>query len=236
MAIGEQGVRIAEAVDHPLSCIGAYWGVGYVSLRQGDFQRAIPCLEHALDLFQVVPAPVWFSFVTSTLSLAYAMAGRRAEALKLPEQRGAWMQTRTSRTRTSRVVFFVFTEVYLRVGLLEEASAYARDALAFARTRKERGDEAWTLRLLGDIATQHEPLQHESAETYYRQALALAEELGMRPLQAHCHHGFGTLYAKIDRREQACTELSTAIEMYQSMDMTFWLPQAEAALAQVKGR
>ena len=30
---------------------------------------------------------------------------------------------------------------------------------------------------------------------YYRQALALAEELGMRPLVAHCHLSLGKLYA-----------------------------------------
>ena len=55
----------------------------------------------------------------------------------------------------------------------------------------------------------------------------------MRPLQAHCHLGLGTLYAKIGQREQARTELSTAIELYRAMEMTFWLPQAEAALAQM---
>jgi hypothetical protein len=63
----------------------------------------------------------------------------------------------------------------------------------------------------------------------------LAEELHMRPLQAHCHRDLGTLYAKTGRQEQAGAELSTAIEMYRAMDMTFWLPQAEATLAQVKG-
>ena len=58
----------------------------------------------------------------------------------------------------------------------------------------------------------------------------------MRPLQAHCHRRLGMLYTASGQREQACTELSTAIEMYTSMDMRFWLPQTEAALAQVEGR
>jgi hypothetical protein len=71
---------------------------------------------------------------------------------------------------------------------------------------------------------------------YYQQALVLAEELGMRPLQAHCHLGLGTLYTTTGQQEQARTELATAIEMYHTMEMTFWLPQAEAALAQVEGR
>jgi hypothetical protein len=55
----------------------------------------------------------------------------------------------------------------------------------------------------------------------------------MRPLQAHCHLGLGTLYAATGQREQARSALSTAVQMYRSMDMTYWMPQAEAALAQV---
>ena len=56
----------------------------------------------------------------------------------------------------------------------------------------------------------------------------------MRPLQAHCHRGLGTLYAKLGRPEQARAELAAAFELYRAMEMQFWLPQAEAALAQVR--
>ena len=55
----------------------------------------------------------------------------------------------------------------------------------------------------------------------------------MRPLQAHCHHGLGRLYGQTGRGAQARAELSTAMEMYRDMEMTFWLPQVEAALAQI---
>ena len=75
------------------------------------------------------------------------------------------------------------------------------------------------------------PRTLRQAALYYRQALALAEDLGMRPLQAHCHNGLGTLYLKTGQREQARTALSTAITLYRAMAMTFWLPQAEATLA-----
>ena len=56
----------------------------------------------------------------------------------------------------------------------------------------------------------------------------------MRPLQAHCHFGLGSLYAKTGHPEQAHTELTAAIALYRAMEMTFWLPQAEALLAQVE--
>jgi tetratricopeptide (TPR) repeat protein len=109
-------------------------------------------------------------------------------------------------------------------------------ALDLARAHKERGHEAWALRLLGEIAAHQDPPAATQAEAHYHQALALADELGMRPLQAHCHLGLGTLHAKLGRQEPARSELSAAIELYRSMKMTFWLPQAEAALARGEGR
>jgi hypothetical protein len=57
----------------------------------------------------------------------------------------------------------------------------------------------------------------------------------MRPLQAHCHLGLCTLYSRVGREEQALAALSMAIALYRAMEMTFWLPQAEAALAEVVG-
>jgi len=72
-----------------------------------------------------------------------------------------------------------------------------------------------------------------TSEAAYRQALALVEELGMHPLQAHCHHGLGALYAQTGRWDEAHAALAAAIALYHSMDRTFWLPQAKAALAQV---
>jgi len=105
--------------------------------------------------------------------------------------------------------------------------------LALAREHQERGHQAYALRLLGDIAAYRAPPGIDQAAVHYRQALSLAEELGMRPLVVHCHLGLGTLYASVSQSEQARAALTTAIAMYRAMDMTFWLPQAEAALAQV---
>jgi hypothetical protein len=100
---------------------------------------------------------------------------------------------------------------------------------------RERGYEAHALSQLGAVHAHADPPEAERAETHYQQALTLAEALGMRPLQAHCHRGLGMLYAKTDQRQQAHAELSTAIALYRDMDMTFWLPQAETALMQVSG-
>jgi tetratricopeptide (TPR) repeat protein len=121
-------------------------------------------------------------------------------------------------------------------GRHDEAMDLARQALELSRASNERGHQVWALRLLGEIAAQHDPPAAEQAETSYHQALALAEDLGMRPVQAHCHLGLGMLYAKLNRQEQAHVELGAAIDLYRAMDMTFWLPQSEAAMASLRDR
>jgi tetratricopeptide (TPR) repeat protein len=120
----------------------------------------------------------------------------------------------------------------LLTGHLDEAKGLAQSALMFARDLKARGNEAYALRLLGEIHAQQEPLAAEAAESAYRQALGLADELGMRPLLAHCYLGLGTLYTKMGQLAPARVALSTAMERFQAMAMTLWLPRAEAMLAQ----
>jgi hypothetical protein len=66
------------------------------------------------------------------------------------------------------------------------------------------------------------------------QSLARAEELGMRPLQAHGHHGLGTSYATTGQPEPARAELSATIALDSVMEIMFWVPWAETALAEVE--
>jgi tetratricopeptide (TPR) repeat protein len=229
MAYAAGAVRIAEEAAHLSSAIFAQLRFGGLALRQGDLQHATPILERALAQSHAADTRLFLPGITASLSLAYALSGRVAEALPLLEQVIVSEDTALGGISTMIRV----GEANLLAGRLEEAHALAERSLTLARARQERSNQAYALRLLGDIAARREPPESVSAEARYRQALSLAEELGMRPLQAHCHHGLGTLYAEIDRRGSARAELSAAIDLYRAMDMTFWLPQAEAALAQV---
>jgi tetratricopeptide (TPR) repeat protein len=185
-----------------------------------------------MGICQDADFPVWFPSMAATLGAAYTLGGRVADAVPLLTQA---MEQTIATEAVGRQAFrsLPLGESLMLAGRLEEAHALAEDTLTLARTHQERGHEAYTLRLLGDIAARREPPESAQAEVHYCRALALAEELGMRPLMAHCHLGLGSLYAKRDQREQAHAELSAAIDLYRAMEMTFWLPQAEAALAQV---
>jgi tetratricopeptide (TPR) repeat protein len=233
IAHAEEAVRVAEAFAHPLSLVHAYLGAGLLSLRQRDLSRAIPALERGLNLCRVFNMLLWFPETAAALGCAYACAGRVTEALPLleeAEQRDAAMGTTGG--HALRVGYL--SEAYLLAGRTREAAQLAGRALDLSRAHQERGYQAWALRLLGEIATHQAPPEVKPADASYRQALVLAEALGMRPLVAHCHLGLGTLYATTGQRQQAHTELSAAIALYRAMDMTFWLPEAEAALVQVE--
>ena len=121
-------------------------------------------------------------------------------------------------------------EAYLLADQVEDARACADRAVMLARERGERGHEAWALRLLGEAASHRDRPDVATAEPHYGAAMALASELGMRPLVAHCHLGLGKLYRRAGKRPQAKEQLITAMSMFREMDMGFWLQKTEAEL------
>jgi tetratricopeptide (TPR) repeat protein len=232
--LGEEGLQIAEAVAQAHSVMLASWGIGQLALRQGDVSRALPVLERAVSLCQELELPVYFPGIVAALGTVYTLSGRVADAVPLLMQ--AMEQTMATESVYQALCGLSLGEAQLLAGRLEEAHTLAEQTLMHARQRQERGHEAYALRLRGEIAAHRAPWEVEPAEAHYRQARALASELGMRPLQAHCHRGLGNLYLKSGRLDEARAELATAIDLYRPMGMTFWLPQAETALAQVEGR
>jgi class 3 adenylate cyclase/tetratricopeptide (TPR) repeat protein len=233
ISTAEEGLRIAEALQQPGSLLIAHMSRCEPLLQQGRFHDAVPRLERAMALY-TPDLIAWYPMTAGALGFAYAMTGRLADALQLLEQ-AAERTRRVDRRRETQWLAYL-SEAYLRAGRQDDAHAVTERLLALGRERGERGTEARGRHLCGEIAMQGEPPHAEAAEAHYQKALALAEDLGMRPLQAHGHLGLGTLHAKTGRREQARTELSAAIALYHAMDMTFWLPQAEAAVAEAEGR
>jgi tetratricopeptide (TPR) repeat protein len=228
----DEAARIADANDHPGSAIFVQYHLGSLRLHRGDLHRAIPQLEQAMARCRAADIPIWLPGMTCTLGWAYALCGRIAEGLPLLEQGVERALNTGSSMYTSHTI--KLGDTYLLAGRMDDAMHVAQRALTLSRDRQQRGQQAYTLRLLGDIAMHRDPPDTDQAQTHYQQALTLADELGMRPLQAHCHRGLGTLYSQTGQSEQACAELSTAIEIYRDREMTFWMPETEAALADME--
>jgi class 3 adenylate cyclase/tetratricopeptide (TPR) repeat protein len=228
---GEEALRLATLEGRGITPIVAANALGELYLAQGDLEHAIRVLEQGLALCRASGNRNNVQVILAGLGYAAALQGRRAEGrARLEEAISVTSDTTAALSGTYRR----FSEVCRLAGRGEEAWQHAYQALDLARQWKARGLEAHALHQLGVVHAHANPPDAAQAQAYYREALTLAEEWGMRPLQAHCHCGLGILYAQIGRGEQARTELTTAIDLYRAMDMPFWLPQAEEALAQVE--
>jgi tetratricopeptide (TPR) repeat protein len=230
-ARGEEAVRIGEAVDHPYTLTIALMGLGDVCLRRGDLPRATETLERARELCRAWDLLQLTPLVTARLGATFTLAARLDEAVRLLEE--AVQHEAQALYAEGPLHRHWLAEAYLPMGRVQDAFCDARRALDLVVERKERGRQAYVLRTLGAIAAEREPAEIQEAEGHFDRALALAEELGMRPLQARCHLGLGKLYRRAGRTDQARAELSTAVTMLREMGMTFWLPEAEADLAEV---
>jgi tetratricopeptide (TPR) repeat protein len=229
VAAGRRAVTLAEGLESPYSLTAACIGLGYICLVKGDLDAAGPVLERACSAAREAKLTLLGPQATRLLGGAYLLAGRIDEGVALVRAAANEVESRRLLMQQAAVLALL-GEACLFASRLGEASTVGQRALTLARDGGQRGEEAVALRVLGDIAAHPDQFDAESGEIHYRQALALAEELGMRPLVAHCHLGLGKLYRRAGKRQEAQEHLITATTMYREMDMRFWLEQAEAEL------
>ncbi len=229
ISIGQEGIRIAEAVDHPYSLGFACWRLGSLYGVKGDFSQAVRLLERSVGVASDWNITLLSPIATESLGHVYALSGRVEEGRALLHQAMKALES-VGLTQYQLLGLAHLGEACLLVDRFEDALALAGQGLALARERGHRGDEAWALRLLGEIALHGDPPGFETAERHYREAMGLGEELGMRPLVAHCHLGLGRLYQQAGKRHEAGERLTTAMTMFREMDMRFWLEKAEPDL------
>jgi len=224
MMRGEEAMRIAGTADDALSLADAQYCVGYLYLLKGEFAKAVSALERSLALVRSSNLRIIFSGTAAALATAYACSGHSGKALPLLGE----VVKQSEGERWSQWVAML-GEAYLLTGHSDEALALTERALKMPEP-KQRSFRALMLRLHGEIAVRRDPPELERAQESHGKALALAIELGMRPLQAHCHLGLGQLGTRSGQQEQARAHLYAAAELYRAMDMTYWLPQVESAL------
>ena len=231
---GEESMLIAQAIDSPFNLCAAQSALGRVHVHHGDFAKAAPLLEKALEICKAANIPLLFPFAASPLGACYLGLGRVEEALPLLEEAVEHATAMRRMVEYSQWTFWL-SQALLLDGNLDRAVEVAERALEFALTYQERGHQAWTLRLLGDICVERGDDAFEQAESYYRQSMALAQELGMRPLQARCHLAHGILRGLAGRRDEARAALSASIELARAMEMRFWSDRVEIALKELDG-
>ena len=230
IARGQEGVEIADAMHHAYSSAYACWGLAIPHVVRGDLAEAARVLERAATLAREWNLPLIGALVSGLLGLDRARSGHVADGVALLQEAVTTYEHSFGRGLWHSLNVVWLGEALLLADRLEDAHSVAERALELTRVLKHRTCELWTLRLLAEIAARRDPPDRAVAEGYYRQAITLAEELGMRPLVANCHLGLGTLCRRTNMRDQARAHLSAATTMFREMDMQSWLQKADAEM------
>jgi predicted ATPase/class 3 adenylate cyclase len=221
--------RAAEASVHAYTQTIARTLAGLVWLRRGQLDRALPLLQKSLDACREKNLDVWRPIPSSLLGLTCRLLGRSDEGLRL-------LEDGVSLTEALGIhAYLALWTAHLGEGLLaagqpERARSVAQRALELALNHRERGHQAWALLLLGDISAGGERAEHERALEYYGQALALADELKMRPLEARTHLSLGQLHRRDGSPDLAQEHLATSLVALREMDMRLWSAKAAEEL------
>jgi tetratricopeptide (TPR) repeat protein len=218
-------LRTAEATgdSHELSV--AHSALGFVHFQKGDFETAVQLLERGLEICERTALAVTLKVLSVDLARSYAHSGRPEEGARLIEQTlervNAEIQVYAGDWQT------YLGEAYLRAGRLDEAGKTAVKALHLCRTLGQRGAEAQSLYLLGEIACSNEPPDLEAARRRFGEAMARAQELGMQSLVARCHLSLGELGRRGGQHARARQHLDIAASLYREMGISFWLEKVE---------
>lgn len=221
MAVAEDARRAAERVQHPYSFAFAEYVIGRLLIEQRMIPPALTALDHARtlirsrEIFQLRPA------VDAWLGYGCALSGRTEEGIAL--LRRAADEAATFRPGGRGPIIPCLAEGLILGGRAAEARGRVEEGLELARRRGERGTEAVALHLLGAVhAALDDPAR---AEACYRDGLALAETLGMRPVIARCHAGLGRLQRALGSTAAGDDALDLAARMFSDMGAPAWVDE-----------
>jgi DNA-binding NtrC family response regulator/tetratricopeptide (TPR) repeat protein len=232
---GEEAVRAAETVEGLQERVWAYYCLGRVLHSRTDFDRAIPFLREAMRLCEGGTIPIYVTRVRSGLGAALTQSGDLEGGLPLLHRALDEARTMNSLYGHALIVLQI-ARACVDAGRLDEADARAAEALALARQRGERGDEAWALLVLAEIAAERKPAALDRARGWIDQALALGHQIGMRPLVARSLILRGALERASRGDDAAASTLAEAATALRTMGIARWLARAERLLGEVTGR
>jgi class 3 adenylate cyclase/DNA-binding SARP family transcriptional activator len=233
----EPAAEAIRLVAPPLNAYAVGWAHltdSTVHLLRGAWAQARPGFEHAIAVIRAgnLPLLLPLSVVFSAWNLA--QLGDTSEALSRLREGEQLVERQAAGGYVGNLGWLYpwLGRAALSLGRLDDARRLGDRALE--SSPHQPGFAAHARHLLGEVASHPDRFDAERGETHYRQALALAEPRGMRPLVAHCEFGLGKLYRRRGTREQAQKHFTTATTLYRAMDMPFWLEQAEAEMRQLR--
>ncbi len=230
---GGEAIHLAESTGQPTRVIPSCWALGYLYAVKGDLALAIRWWNRGVAVSREAHRPVSAGLMLGSLCHVLALSGRVAESLAQLDQAIATHEALRAGGIVHSIVAVHLGEACVLTGQRDRAVALADRALTLARDRGQRAYEGWALRLVAELASSDDAREPDIAEARWHEAMAIATDLEMRPLVAHCHAGLGQLRRRAGRHELGRQHLTTATTMYREMDMRFWLEQAETEMREL---
>jgi tetratricopeptide (TPR) repeat protein len=220
-----EAMRIAEPTQHAHTIGWAHFAASVLYLLNRDWRKARSLVKNWLVMVRAGNVAMFLPWAVASSAWTLAQIGEAKEALSRVEEAEQLLerQAATGIVGHRGWAYHAVSRACLLLGRLDEARRLGDCAVE--SSQRKPGLAAHALHLLGDIATHPDRFDAENGADYYRQALALAQRHGMRPLVAHCHLGLGNLYGRIGKPEQARENLIVATTMYSEMDMDFRVEQ-----------
>ena len=220
-----EAIRLAEPTQHAHTIGWARLTASMLHLFKGDWAKARLLVEHWTDIPRTLDVAVLLPWAVASSAWALAQIGEASEALSRVREGEQLLERQAARGIVGHRgwAYHAVSRACLLLGRLDEARRLG--CRSVESSQRQPGFAAHALHLLGDITTHPDRFDAESGAAHYREALALAQLHGMRPLVAHCHLGLGKLYRRTGKPEHARENLTAATTMYREMDMDFWLEQ-----------
>ena len=182
----------AVSANHAYSRANINHVLGRLRCAQGRHSEALPLLQESwqtcLELGMVQMYPI-FAARMGEVYLASGDIAKAIEVLSVPEQLDVPL---AEHAFGWRYLFIAQGRAFLASGQLEKARSAADRALALAEERGEPPQQAYALKLLGDVSIEDSSAAPEVSRGYVQRAIEIAESCGMMPLVKQCRIFLGT--------------------------------------------
>jgi class 3 adenylate cyclase/tetratricopeptide (TPR) repeat protein len=219
---GAELLKLAESLQQPFALGGAHQSMAAVHLLRGDWERARSWIEQAVAVFRTRNMAIVLPGAIATSAWVLAQLGEVDESLTRLQEGDELLDRQVAQGKITQLLSGAYHDLAracLVLGRYGDTRRLVDRAVRFSVGRP--GAMTHALQLQGDIATHSESFDAETGEAHFRQALALAEPRGMRPVVAHCHLGLSKLYRYVGKHEKADEYFTAARTLYREMDMHF---------------
>jgi tetratricopeptide (TPR) repeat protein len=229
--LADQAIVAAGASGDTVLMIAALHAFTYLHFLRGEFDRAIEVGDRAMALPGMRDHTVlqWSASVGWPLAGALVRTGQLERGTGLIEEVIAACDARGLRSGES-FAGVLRAEAYLLGGRLDDARRVAANAARTAAERHEPGYQANAYWVSGLIELQSGADNHDAARRFLSDALSIARERGMRPLQVKVLLAHGHLERSAGGLDSAAQHLAAAHTLAHALSMPYWLARINEEL------